>query len=107
KIVAQMIVDLVGESENFPRVENVFRIECALDLAHDVEESITELIAHIFRSRDADAMLGGNRAFELPNERRRLIGNQTNFSQIIGAVEGEERSNVKQAARRMTVVACF
>src|SRR5205823_8860061 len=37
EIVAEVVVDLVGESKNFSGIENVLRIQCALDFAHDVQ----------------------------------------------------------------------
>src|SRR5438309_2325546 len=56
EIVAEVIVDLVGEPENFSGIENVFRVERALDFAHDIEERVTELLAHVFRARDPDSV---------------------------------------------------
>src|SRR5205823_461491 len=58
EIVSKVIVDLVGESENFSGIENVFWVERFLDLAHDVEERVSELIAHVFRPRDPDPVFG-------------------------------------------------
>ena len=59
--------------ENFPRVENVFRIESIFDCAHHFEQLIAQLLAHVFRARDADAVLSGERTFKLPHERGSLI----------------------------------
>ena len=53
-----MIVDLVGEPENFPGIKNIFWIERALDFAHDVEKRVAKLIAHVFGARDPDTVLG-------------------------------------------------
>src|SRR5213076_2741698 len=79
KVFAQMIVDSVTDGpavhpygENFSRIENVFRIEHSLDLTHYSEQLIAKLLLHVFRARDADAVLGGKRAFELPHQRRSL-----------------------------------
>ena len=58
EIVAEVIVDLVGEPKDFSGIENIFWIERALDFAHDVEERVPELLAHVLRARDSDAMLG-------------------------------------------------
>ena len=60
EIMAEMIVDLVGEAENFSWIENIFWIECALDLAHDIEQRVAKLIAHVLGARDADSVLGRN-----------------------------------------------
>ena len=58
EVVAEVIVDLVGESKNFSGIENVFRIKRALDLAHDIQERVAELFSHVLRARDADSVLG-------------------------------------------------
>ena len=58
EIVAEVVVDLVGESKNFSGIENVLRIQCALDFAHDVQELVTQLLAHVLRARDAHSVLG-------------------------------------------------
>src|SRR5205809_5107226 len=59
EVFAQMIVDSVPAiGENFSWIENVFRIERSLDLAHYAEQLISELIAHVFRARDANTVLG-------------------------------------------------
>src|SRR4029077_14925925 len=81
EVVPQVIVDLVCESENLSRIENVSRIERAFDLAHDVEQRVAELVAHVFGARDADAMLGRDRAFELPDERGSLVRDEPILSQ--------------------------
>src|SRR5207237_4972820 len=60
--------------ENFPRIENVFRIESIFDCAHHLEQLVAELLAHVFSAGDADAMLSGERTFELAHERGGLIG---------------------------------
>ena len=49
--------------------------------AHHLEQLLAELLAHVFRARDADAVLGGERTFELPHQRRRLIGDLAEFFQ--------------------------
>src|SRR5438067_600259 len=43
--------------ENFPWIENVFRIEHAFDLAHNLQQLITELLAHVFSACDANSVL--------------------------------------------------
>src|SRR5437763_3240781 len=45
--------------KNFSWIENAFRIERSLDLAHYSEQLIAELLAHVFRARDANTVLGG------------------------------------------------
>src|ERR1700737_3029272 len=40
EIIAEVIVDLVGEPENFSGIENIFWIERALVLAHDIQYGI-------------------------------------------------------------------
>src|SRR5207248_2579486 len=107
EVVPQVIVDLVSETENLSGIKNIFRIERAFDLAHDVKQRVAELIAHVFGAGNPDAVLGRDRTFELPDERRSLIGNQSIFSQIVGCVKIENGSNVQQAARGMTVIARF
>ena len=66
EVFAQMIVDSVlmpvrlgPICKNFSRIENIFWIERSLDLTHYPEQLIAELVAHVFRARDADTMLGG------------------------------------------------
>jgi hypothetical protein len=51
--------------ENFSRVENILGIERAFDFAHHLQQLIAKLVAHIFGARDAHAVLGGERTFEL------------------------------------------
>src|SRR3989442_15938483 len=58
EIVTQMIVDLVGEAENFSGIENIFRIEGAFDFPHHIEERIAKLLAHVLCARNADSVLG-------------------------------------------------
>src|SRR5206468_8577230 len=102
--IAQVIVDLVGESENLSGIENIFRIERALDLAHDVEERVAELVAHVFRACYSDPVLGRNRTFELADEGGGLIGHQPKFSQIVCAMEIENGPDVEQTARGVSVI---
>ena len=60
KVFAQMAVYLVAAiGKNLSRIENIFRIEHALDLAQYSKQIIAELFLHVFGARDADAMLGG------------------------------------------------
>ena len=93
--------------ENFPRIKKVLRIECALDLAHDFKQLVAELVAHVFGARDADAVLGGERAFELSHQRGGLIGDLPEFFQIGGTVQIEHRTHVKQSARGVSVITRF
>ena len=65
----QVIVDLESAvAENFPGIEKVFRIEELLNLPHYAEQLVAHLLRHVFRARHADAVLGRERSFELPNE---------------------------------------
>src|SRR5437762_901369 len=90
EIFAQMIVDLVPAiAEDFSRIENVFRIERIFDFAHYLEQFIAKLVAHVFSARDADAVLGGERPFELPHQRRSLIGDLSKLFQIGRAMKIE------------------
>ena len=106
EIFAQMIVDLCDaraartRRRKFSRIENIFRIERAFDLAHHSEQLIAELLAHVFRARDADAVLGGERTFELPHQRGGLIGDLPEFFQIGRAVQIEHGSNMQQVRWR-------
>src|SRR5262245_45794904 len=60
KIRAQMTVDLVSIiRENLSRVENILGIERAFDFAHQLEQLVAKLVAHIFGARDTHAVLGG------------------------------------------------
>src|ERR1700736_370708 len=104
EIIAEVIVDLVGEPENFSGIENIFWIERALDLAHDIQERIAELLAHVFRAGDPDSVFGRERTFELSNERGSLIGHEPELSQIVRAVEVENGTDMQQTARGMAVV---
>src|SRR5207302_5494517 len=53
EVFAEMIVDLVPTvAENFPRIKNVLRIECALNLAQDFKQLVTQLVTHILGARD-------------------------------------------------------
>src|SRR6266545_1589965 len=40
EIIPQVIVDLIGEAENFSGIKNVFRVERALDFTHYVEQRV-------------------------------------------------------------------
>src|SRR5437762_10151331 len=93
KILSQMIVDFVVMPvrlgpirENFSRVENIFGIKCAFDFAHHLQQLIAKLVAHIFGARDADAVLCGERTFELTHQRGSFICDLPEFFQIGGAV---------------------
>ena len=68
EVFAQMIVYSVLHGlpqprdphlKNFSRIENAFWVERSLDLAHYSEQLIAELLAHVFRARDANTVLGG------------------------------------------------
>src|SRR5439155_3393436 len=108
EIFAQMIVDLVPAiAEDFSRIKNVFRIERIFDFAHYVEQLVPELFAHVFSACDADAVLGGKRTFELPHQRRSLIGYLPKLFQIGRAMQIENRPNVEQSACGVPVVACL
>src|SRR5260370_29335791 len=102
-----MIIDLVGEAENFSRIENIFRSEGAFDFPHHIEERIAKLLAHVLGARDADSVLGGERSFELPDEGGSLIGYQPELSQIVRTMEIENGPDMEQTARGMSVVARF
>ena len=105
EVFAQMVVDLVATvAEKFPRIKNVLRIECALNLAQDFEELVAELIAHVFGARDADTVLGGERTFELPHQRRGLISDLPEFFQIGRPMQIEHRPDMQQSAGSMAVV---
>ncbi len=90
--------------ENFPGIENIFRIERIFDFAHHFEQLVPELLAHVFRARDADAVLGGERTFELPHQRRRLIGDLAEFFQIGRAMQIENGTNMEQSAGGVTII---
>src|SRR5437868_9542039 len=65
----QVIIDLESAvTENFPGIEKVFRIEEVLNLPHYAEQLVAHLLRHVFGARHADAVLGRERSFELPNE---------------------------------------
>src|SRR5262249_9652106 len=108
KIFAQMIVDLVVTvAENFPRIENVLWIKCALDLAQDFKQLVAELVAHVFGARDADTVLGGERTLELSHQRGGLISDLPEFFQIGCTVQIEHRPDMQQSAGSMSVVTCL
>ena len=90
--------------ENFPAVEDVLRIEHALDLAQDPEQVVAELIVHVLGARDADAVLGGERPFELSHQCGGLIGNLPEFFQVARGMQIENRAHVKQSAGGVPVV---
>ena len=103
KILSQMIIDSVSMPvrlgpirENFSRVENIFGIERAFDFAHHLQQLIAKLVAHIFGARDADAVLGGERTFELTHQRGSFIRDLPEFFQIGGAVHIEHRSHMQE-----------
>ena len=100
-----MIVDLVPAiSENFSRIKNVFRIERIFDCAHHTEQLVPELLAHVFGARDTDTVLGGERAFELPNQRGGLIRDLSKLFQIGRAMQIEHRSHVQQPGGGVAVI---
>src|SRR4029453_2234673 len=105
KILAQMIVDFVAGGpavrpylENFSRVENIFGIERAFDFAHHLQQLIAKLVAHIFGARDAHAVLGRERTFELTHQRGSFICDLPEFFQIGCAVYIEHRSHMQKSA---------
>src|SRR2546423_153480 len=112
KILSQMIVDTIADGpavrpylENFSWVENIPGIERAFDFAHHLQQLIAKLVAHIFGARDADAVLGGERTFELTHQRGSFICDLPEFFQIAGAVQIKHRSHMQKSAGRMAVIA--
>src|SRR6266511_6319425 len=100
-----MVVDRVlAIGENFPWIKNVFWIEGPLNLSHDAEQLVSELLAHVFGARDADAVLSRERTLELPHQRRRLIGDLPEFFQIGRAMEIENGANMEQSAGGVTII---
>src|SRR5262245_40473583 len=106
KILAEMTVYLVATiRENFSRIESILRIEHEFDFAHHLEQLVAKLVAHIFGARDAYAVLGRERTFELTHQRGSFIGDLPEFFQIGGTVHIEHRSHMQKSAGRMAVVA--
>src|SRR5437762_7394387 len=100
EILAQMIVDFVADGpavrpylEDFSRIENIPGIERAFDFAHHLQQLIAKLVAHIFGARDANAVLSGERTFELTDQRGGFVCDLPEFFQIGGAVHIEHRSH--------------
>src|SRR4030095_8119624 len=105
EIFADVVVDLVTAIlKNFSRIENVSWIERLFNLAQYPEQLVPELIAHVFGARDADAVLGGKRTFELSHQRRCLIGDLPELFQVHRAVQIEHGANVEQTTGSVTVV---
>ena len=107
--IAQMIVDPMLPpvrlgAQDFAGIEQVLRVEGRLDLAHQIEQFVAQLLRHEFGARDADAVLGRERSFELPDQRRRLVGKLPEFFQIVRAVQIEHRPHVQQSRRGVTVI---
>src|SRR4029077_16700220 len=101
EVFAQIIVDSVSmtvrlgpSGKNLSRIENVFRIEDSLDLAHYSEQLISELLLHVFGAHDPDTVLGGKRAFELPHQRRSLICDLPKFFKIVCTMQVEHWAHV-------------
>src|SRR6267378_8484880 len=68
EIFAQMRVNSkTSISENFSWIHPPTRIEHVFDLAHQFEQFVAELGAHIFGARNPNAMLGRERSLELLN----------------------------------------
>src|SRR5438552_4777434 len=108
EVFAQVIIDLVTTvTGNFPRIKNVLWIEQVFDLSQYPKQLVAELVVHVFGARDADAVLGGERTFELPHQRGGLIGDLPEFVQIGRAVHVENWSHMKQSAGSVTVVTRF
>jgi hypothetical protein len=91
--------------ENFSRVKNIFGIERAFDFAHHFQQLIAKLVAHIFGARDANAVFGRERTFELTHQRGSFVCDVPEFFQIGGAVHIEHRSHMQKSAGGMAVIA--
>ena len=91
--------------ENFSRVKNIFGIERSFDFAHHFQQLIAKLVAHIFGARDANAVLSGQRTFELTHQRGSFVCDLPEFFQIGGAVHIEHRSHMQKSAGGMPVIA--
>jgi hypothetical protein len=101
-----MVVDLEAPiAENFPGVEQVFRIEHRLDLAHDLQQFLADLLRHVFSPGHADSVLGREGSFELPDECRDLVGNEAILPHVFRRVQVEDRSDMQQAGCGMAVIA--
>ena len=85
-------------AEQLSRVEKILRIEGTLDLAHHLEQPGSELFAHVFGARNAHAVLGGERAFELPNERGDFVRHLPEFFQVGRGMQIEHRPDVQEPA---------
>ena len=82
--------------KNFSRIENIFGIERAFDFAHHFQQLIAKLVAHVFGARDAHAMLGGERTFELTDQGGSFVCDLPEFFQIGGAVQIENWPDMQQ-----------
>ena len=68
---------------NLSRVKQVVRVERGLDLAHRAQQPVAELLGHVFRAGNADAVLAGQRAFELVDQGRHLVRELPELLQVL------------------------
>src|SRR3954463_4831286 len=99
-----MAVDPVpAVRENFSGIERALWIEHPLDLSHHPEELRPELFLHVLGPRDADPMFRRERAFELPNESRRLVRNSSKFFEVAPFVKVQDRPDVEEARSGVSI----
>src|SRR5438093_11715214 len=60
---------------------------------------------HVFGPRDAYAMFGRKRTFELAHDGGNLVTNLAKFFQVLSAVEVEDGTDMEQSGRSMAVKA--
>src|SRR5262245_26166149 len=102
---AKIFVDVVAAVGNdFAGIEKVVGIESRFDFGHNAEQTFTNLLRHVFRSRDTDAMLAGEGAIELLNQRGELVAQLAEFFDIVVRVQIQNRANVEESGGSVAVV---
>ena len=81
----------------FPGLKRFFGSKERL-ISRITSSNSADLLGHVFRARDADAMLGGERSFELPDERRDFIRDLPILFQVSRACA--DRAPAARAAAR-------
>ncbi len=95
-------VTVVGN--DFPGIEQLVRVEGFLDLPHQQKHLFADLLLEKFRSRNAHAVLTGERSVELPHQRGNFPGNLAELFQVRGRVQVQHGPHVQQTGPGMAVI---
>jgi len=94
-------ISAVGD--DFTGVEKALGVKDAFDVAHQADELVAELSGHELGASHAHSMLAGQRAVEPPHQRRDVLGDLTEFAQVLRTAQIEHRANVQQTGGGVAV----